>query len=92
MLIITSLIKRNDQKGGKHMAGKSKPIENEKKPANAANEGVQFERVNSKQCDGLYEYLYRRYAEGKSLFSVEETAIYAAGVKNLNESDSRPTY
>jgi len=74
------------------MAGKSKPTENEKKPTNAGDERVQLEQVNSKQCDGLYEYLYRRYAEGKSLFSVEETAIYAAGVKNLNESDSRPTY
>jgi len=64
------------------MAAQSKPTDNKKEPMNAENESGQLEQLNSKQCDGLFEYLFRRYTEGKSLFSVEETAIYAAEIKD----------
>jgi len=75
------------------MTAQSKQIKNEKKPVNTGDERVQFEQFNSKpQSDGLFEYLYRRYAEGKSLFSVEETTIYATGTKYFNESDSQRPY
>jgi len=73
----------------KNIAAQSKPIGSEKDPANSEGESVQLEQFNSKQCDGLFEYLYRRYAECESLFSVEETALYAAGTKYFNESDSQ---
>ena len=60
------------------MAAQSKPITNKKKQGQEEFKSVQREHLNFSQSDGLFEYLYRRYTKNKSLFSAEETAIYAA--------------
>lgn len=67
------------------MAAQSKPTTNEKKQGKKELKSVHREQLNFNQSDGLFEYLYRRYTKNRSLFSAEETAIYAAmTIKGFN--------